>query len=111
MNKDDASTAIRTLNDTFRQTGLGGRQLITPGISEMGVASIMELHRLIADFDNFSEDNDPYHEHDFGSITFQGQTVFWKIDYYDRALTAGSPDPSDPDVTTRVLTIMLAQEY
>jgi Protein of unknown function (DUF3768) len=111
MNEVDASEAIRVLNDRLRQTGVGGRQLITPGINEMGLIAVMRLRRLIADFDGFSEDNDPHKEHDFGSIGFQGQTVFWKIDYYDRTLAAGSPEPSDPDVTTRVLTIMLAQEY
>jgi len=35
----------------------------------------------------------------------------FKIDYYDRSLHAHSPDASDADVTSRVLTIMLASEY
>ena len=30
---------------------------------------------------------------------------------YDRATEFGSPDPTDPAVTTRVLTIMRADEY
>ena len=29
-------------------------------------------------------DNDPYAEHDFGSFEHDGQTIFWKIDLYDR---------------------------
>lgn len=63
------------------------------------------------EFDAFSPDNDPYGEHDFGAVEIAGQRVFCKIDYYDTALEYGSPDPSDPAVTTRVLTVMLASEY
>jgi hypothetical protein len=53
----------------------------------------------------------PYGEHDFGSFEADGQLIFFKIDYYDKALTAHSPDPSDPSFTERVITIMLAEEY
>ena len=53
----------------------------------------------------------PYGEHDFGSVDLNGGRYFWKIDYYDNDLTAHSPDPADPDVTRRVLTIMCAGEY
>ena len=85
--------------------------MITPGIQSFGLVAVATLFQLVARYDAFSEDNDPYAEHDFGSLKFQGQTIFWKIDYYDTTLSAGSPDPSDPSVTARVLTILLAQEY
>lgn len=49
--------------------------------------------------------------HDFGSFKHGENTVFWKIDYYDKHLVYGSEDPSDPAKTTRVLTIMLREEY
>jgi hypothetical protein len=55
--------------------------------------------------------NDPYEEHDFGSFEAEGEKIFFKIDYYDRTLTHHSPDPADPAVTERVITIMLADEY
>jgi hypothetical protein len=62
-------------------------------------------------FSDFSADNDPYGEHDFGCVTVDGRKVFWKIDYYDRDCLYGSECPADPTQTTRVLTIMLASEY
>jgi hypothetical protein len=52
-----------------------------------------------------------HREHDFGSFELAGETFFWKIDYYNNDLVAGSEDPADPSKTTRVLTIMLAEEY
>ncbi len=55
--------------------------------------------------------HDPYGEQDFGSFQNGDETIFWKFDYYDQTLTAGSEDPSDPAVTIRVLTIMFASEY
>ena len=62
-------------------------------------------------FDQFTQDNDPYGEHDFGMIEHQGQKFFWKFDYYDRNMEFGSPEPSNAQQTTRVLTIFLSQEY
>jgi hypothetical protein len=59
----------------------------------------------------FTDDNDPYGEHDFGSFGLCNRKFFWKIDYYDPQLEYGSEDPTDPQKTTRVLTLMLAEEY
>ena len=62
-------------------------------------------------FDQFTQDNDPYGEHDFGMIEHKGQKFFWKFDYYDRNMEFGSPEPSDAQQTTRVLTVFLSEEY
>ena len=52
-----------------------------------------------------------YGEHDFGALTVAGVRLLWKIDYYDAGMGGGSPDPADPSVTTRVLTLMLVDEW
>ena len=63
------------------------------------------------DFDAFTSDNDPYDERDLGAFKEDGERMLWKIDYYDLDRRFGSPDPANPDVTTRALTIMLGSEY
>jgi hypothetical protein len=65
----------------------------------------------VAEFKSFTEDNDPHGEHDFGSFDIVGRKFFWKIDYYDRQCQYGSEDPADPEKTTRVLTVTLAEDY
>jgi hypothetical protein len=52
-----------------------------------------------------------YDEHDFGAFEAAGRKMFFKIDHYNKRLNMHSPDPSDPLLTGRVITIMLAEEY
>ena len=108
---DTRTDRIRTLNDDLRQHLLGGRAVITPGIAALGQQAVERIVKTIAVYDDFCHANDPHEEHDFGSFEADGQTIFFKIDYYDKNLTYHSPDPSDPSVTERVITIMLADEY
>jgi len=102
---------IRQLNDNFRRTFVGGRVMITSGVQNMDPAAMNDLLRQVREFSAFDDDNDPYGEHDFGAVTIDGQSLIWKIDYYDQDLEGGSEDPADPVKTTRVLTIMHASEY
>ena len=51
----------------------------------------------VQSFSNFTKDNDPHGEHDFGSFEIEGETYFWKIDYYDLAMQFGSENPADPE--------------
>ena len=62
-------------------------------------------------FTEFTRDNDPYGEHDFGKFALAGRSFIWKIDYYDKSMAHGSDDPADPMQTTRVLTVMFASDY
>lgn len=102
---------IRELNDLFRTTGDVGRMTITRGVHMQGEDAVREILRLVRNYNSFHPDGDPQGEHDFGSFAYQGQEYFWKIDYYDSTMRLGSPDPANPNVTKRVLTVMLAQEY
>ena len=106
------STArIRDLNDALRTSGRSGRIVITAGIAALPPKQVATILTAVAGFDAFTPDNDPYGEHDCACLTVADQKVIWKVDYHDRALTGHSPNPADPSVTTRVLTIMLAEEY
>ena len=100
---------IRALNDQARQSFTGCRVVITQGVKALDdMPDVLDQVRW---YDLFTPDNDPYGEHDFGSLNYAAETIFWKFDYYDVDLQMHSPDPSDAAVTTRVLTIMLADEY
>ena len=103
------SERVRDLNDRARRTFQNCRVVITPGIESLDdVRSVLSR---VQQYDDFTDSNDPYHEHDFGAFHHGDVQVFWKWDYYDLDLTMLSPDPSDDAVTARVLTVMLADEY
>src|SRR5713101_4692615 len=107
----DTTARIRALNDQLRRFGRGGRVMMTSGIEALGTASIAHIMAAVAAFDAFTGDNDPYAEHDCAILTVDGVRVLFKLDYYDRNLAYHSPDPTDPNVTERVMTVMLASEY
>ena len=107
----DKAERIAALNDRFRQTFWGGKVMMTRGVQELPDAMREKLFRAVSEFDDFTEDNDPHHEHDFGRIQLDEHTFFWKVDYFDHTLCFGAADPSDNHNTIRVLTIMLASEY
>ena len=116
------SAIIARLNDELRHNPTqpsANRVVISSGVAALigdtslfrGFRKQAELLRVVRDFDAFPVGDDPYGERDFGALTFAHQRVFWKIDYYDANLVFGSEDPTDPALTTRVLTIYLAAEH
>ena len=102
---------IQELNDDLRIHGRGGYVLVTRGLIGLGCAAVQAAYLAVAAFDRFDHGNDPHGEHDFGAVEVAGETLFWKIDAYDRTRTLASPDPTDPKETVRVMTLMLAEEY
>lgn len=109
---DEQRRRIRVLNDNFRTTFVGGKVFITASVAALPLDLQASAILAVQKFTDFNVNtNDSYGEHDFGRIEVGGHALFWKIDYYDSQLQFGSENPADPDLTTRVLTIFLAQEY
>lgn len=102
---------IRTLNDRCRQSFIDCKLVTTAGVRALEPQQMAQLLEAVRTFDAFTENNDPHGEHDFGDIALFDVTWFWKIDYYTPDLEGGSDDPSDPDKTCRVLTVLRADEY
>jgi hypothetical protein len=107
---------IAQQNDQFRQgdPNVPGIRVITAGLDhllkQLDIPQA-QLAQQVADFDTFTEDNDPHAEHDSGAFEFHGHKCFWKLDLYNSNYSMGSDDPADLSKTRRVLTIMLAEEY
>ena len=121
MNKT-RTQRIAELNDLARTAmGVASRVIQTSGISALPGEVQSRIREKVEMFGTptpkgdlrhmFTKDNDPHGERDFGTVYHEDLKVFWKIDYYDKAMEYGSEHPEDPAQTTRVLTIMLAEEY
>jgi hypothetical protein len=106
-----ARDRIRALNDAFRGSFVGGALVLTAGFRTLPADRRRLLLARVRAFDGFDEDNDPHGEHDFGVVDDGDVRCFWKIDYYDTDMELMSPDPADSSATTRVLTVMLVDEY
>jgi hypothetical protein len=107
----EKTARIRELNDAFRRTFVGGRVMLTASVDALPDADKAAVLAKVRTFDAFNGDNDPHGEHDFVSFEHEGERYFAKVDYYARDMRHGSNDPSDPKHTTRVMTIMRADEY
>jgi Protein of unknown function (DUF3768) len=120
-----SSEAIAHLNDQLRaniftyqsarSSARWNRVVLTPGIAALAEeAKLRPVLEAVKDFNDFSQDNDPYCEHDYGRVEAESlklnEAVMWKIDYYDRALESLSENPADALQTRRVLTVMFASE-
>ena len=102
---------IARLNDALRKNGQGGVIMVTRGVRSLPGFDVMTMLIMLQTSDRFDEDNDPHGERDFSELDWNGVDLLWTIDAYDLDMEYGSPDPADPTVTKRVLTVMLASEY
>ena len=112
MTAESDTRKIAELNDLARKAmGIACRLVITQGIASLPSPDQSAIRETVERFSDFTPDNDPHGERDFGVFEHHGRRIFWKLDYYDKTMTMGSEDPADPTQTVRVLTIMLASEY
>lgn len=105
---------IAELNDKLRQNLFNpgkDKVILTQGVSNLPFDEQLRILIKVKLFNNFNAGNDPYSQHDFGMIEHSELKYFFKIDYYDTSMEYASDDPSNPDITTRFLTIMRADEY
>lgn len=102
---------IAELNDNLRKSFSGGYVMTSNGIVALGPKRKWEIIKKVKEFNDFDFKNNPHGEHDFGAFVDGNEQIFWKIDYYDKNIEFASEDPSNPEVTTRVLTIYLAEEH
>ncbi len=85
--------------------------MMTQGVSYLPDDKRARLIAAVQRFDNFNRGNDPYGEHDFGAVDVDGDKFFWKIDYFDLAMSQHSVDPANPEATIRILILMRTDEY
>ena len=118
LSPEGKTQRIRELNDQLRRSvgiprfgAIRDKILLTRGIAALSPIEQLYIMAKVRDFADFEEGNDPYGEHDFGSFAHNGQTIFWKIDYYASDMEHGSEAPENPEQTVRVLTVLLAEEY
>lgn len=102
---------LAILNDQLHRDFSTGQVVITRCIAELGDEVVSRVLKAVSEFSDFNENNDPWGERDAGSFEIDQQQLMWKIDYFDLDLSMYSPDPSNPAVTRRVLTILKNSEY
>jgi hypothetical protein len=80
--------------------------VMTAAVAALPPRTLNDVLTKIRDFNSFNKSNDPYGEHDFVTITQDGDTYFLKIDYYDHSLEYFQQEGG-----VRVFTLMFSHEY
>jgi hypothetical protein len=112
MDEAERAEKIRALNDEFRANFVGGAVLLTATVANLREEVRAEVLRRVREFKCFDKGNDPYGELDFATFEIGGRSFWFKIDYFDRkSMEHDSEDPSDPSMTTRVLTIGASEDW
>lgn len=102
---------VRELNDRLRTAGPERPVdliVFAGALAREDIPVRVAALALVRRFDDFARAHDT---HDYGEVVLRRRRVVFKIDYYNIDATEPSPDPSDPEVTRRVLTIAYANDY
>lgn len=108
---DQSKRRIRELNDALRCQMAGGEWHLSPGVRCLPSAVLLQAIADMQAFAAFTPHNDPGREHAFGLIVAGKAVLTWRIDYYDLDCCFPAPDPTDDQLTRRILTLSLAGEY
>jgi hypothetical protein len=103
----DKLIRIREFNDKLRRYFVGGKVMLTDSVAELPDMVKAAALLFMAQYHNFTTQNDPYGEHDFGAFELCNRRFFWKVDCLTIDSQSASEDPADPSKTQRVLTLML----
>jgi hypothetical protein len=101
LSRAERRAKIIELNDQFRTTFKGGRVQMTPSVYDLDTRLRGRAVYAMSRYKKFDDDS----EHDSGVFIFAGYSFEWHIEYRGRDGTGMSPDPADPDKTSRVLTL------
>lgn len=96
-------SAIAVKNDQIRKTFTCCKLVFTPSVAARNDLDM--IVNAIREFNQFTLENDPHGEHDFGKVIVNGGSYFWKFDYYDENFEFFKEDGN------RVLKIMHVSEY
>lgn len=105
---------IAKLNDEFRADCFHNEYkmaVLTAGVNALPTLTQLKAIDRTMSYNDFTPENDPWDEHDFGIVYADGYKFFWKIDYYDNKLEYMSVNPANTKRTVRCLTLMLQEEW
>jgi hypothetical protein len=102
----DRREKVVALNDQLRTTFKGGRVQMTRSVYHLDDRLRGRALSVLARYNKF----DPASEHDCGVFIFAGFAFEWRIEYRGKDGVGQSPDPADPDMTMRVLTLYVTED-
>lgn len=107
-------TQVAELNDRFRKGDFSlGMLSMSPKVEALSNQEKQTLLQAVGKVDNFIETKATNSSklHEFGLVTHHETEYIWEIDYCDKQLKSISPNPADPNCTSRILTLMRIDEF